>query len=563
MSKKRPTEAEVNYRYVGSATKSIHRSVKQASRDLQSDYEKILRTYTEKGGFSSRQEALDYLNGHVQPEGYQALVEAARKIQDPDVRRRELTRLSTDAYKFRLSRAKACDIAQGYHARQLQEDIRKDLGQAKAKTAVTASEQALFNAQKAVGTGIGFDLPNTDQIRQIAYGTATEKKIKLFSDSEMKGIREVMDAGILSGRSWDDVAKQCEAHTDKDFYKVRRLVRTEMAQASVDAEIAELEELGYEQYEVHCTLDEVTCEICGQYDGEVFKVGDTAHLPTYHPNCRCYITPVTDGKGSRSARDAKGKSVKVPAGMRYPEWREKYTPELKVQHRKFEVVVAEPSRNTSRRVEPFRSVGVGWDDLTQEEKMRDYLQRVEEINNANNEMQPRAAPSKALFDSEYTSADAVDWDWRNDLSKKEIETIRDYTGENYVYYNKALFDSKGFVKKYGIEGVDKVMKEVKKIQILDDVIKKSEIKEPIVAFRCTDRNPFGEAFSKALEGRDFVLQGFTSASIGGYLDLFGEYQIKLISPSGNGIGVYVGYKGLSSNHGEQEIIFKRNLHIHV
>ena len=104
-------------------------------------------------------------------------MEAARKIQDLDVRRRELTRLSTDAYKLRLSRAKACDIAQGYHARQLQEDIRKDLGQVKAKTAVTASEQALFNAQKSVGTGIGFDPPNTDQIRQIAYGTATEKKI--------------------------------------------------------------------------------------------------------------------------------------------------------------------------------------------------------------------------------------------------------------------------------------------------------------------------------------------------------------------------------------------------
>ena len=151
----------------------------------------------------------------------------------------------------------------------------------------------------------------------------------------MKGIREVMDVRILSGRSWDDVAKQCEAHTDKDFYKVRRLVRSEMAQASVDAEIAELEELGYGEYEVHCTLDEVMCEICGQYDGEVFKVGDTAHLPTYHPNCRCYITPVTDGKGSRSERDVDGKSTKIPANTTFNEWREDHHDKLEMKMRKF------------------------------------------------------------------------------------------------------------------------------------------------------------------------------------------------------------------------------------
>ncbi|MBE6524477.1 MAG: hypothetical protein E7Z65_06370 [Thermoplasmata archaeon] len=339
MAKKRPTEAEVNYRFVGSATKSIHGSVKKASRDLQDDYGRILQTYTEKGGFSSRQEALDYMNGHVQPEGYKALVERARKLPEPD-RTRELTRLSTDAYKFRMSRTKACDIAQGYHARMLQEDIRKDLGKAKAQTAITASEQTLFNAQKATGsTGIGFDLPNTEQIKQIAYGTTTEKKIKLFSDNEMKSIRGVMDAGILSGRSYDQIAKEAEKYTDNEFYKVRRLVRTEMAQASVDAEMAEMEELGYEEYEVHCTLDEKTCEICGSHDGKVYKMGDEANMPTYHPNCRCYITPVMKKEGrTRSARNEKGKSIKVPANMTYQEWRKQYAPQLEVEHKKFEVL---------------------------------------------------------------------------------------------------------------------------------------------------------------------------------------------------------------------------------
>lgn len=513
MSKQTPNEAEVNYRYVGSATKSIHRSVKQASRDLQSDYEKILRTYTEKGGFSSRQEALDYLNGHVQPEGYQALVERARKLPEP-YRTQELTKLSTDAYKFRMSRAKACDIAQGYHARELQDSIRRDLGQAKAKTAVTAAEQSLFNAQKTAGTGIGFDLPNTKQIRRIAYGTSTERKIKLFSDNEMKGIREVMDAGILSGRSWDDVAKQCEAHTDKDFYKVRRLVRTEMAQASVDAEIAELEELGYEQYEVHCTLDEVTCEICGQYDGKVFKVSDTANLPTYHPNCRCYITPVTDGKGTRSARDAKGKSVKVPAGMRYPEWREKYAPELKVQHKKFDTIqpISNDSTVTAGKSEkgiynpvytidrgvvsgddPFPEVSQkAWINMSEQTREKTFVNMVSTFKRV---LRSGTILSKPSVPRDQTSEMRRDLEIKvknKTVSRRQIDSIRIYTGNAAKeYINPTLYNTE-YVAKQSAKS-EKVPEALRNSQIFKDidfVIAQGENKDTLILHKGFRENPF-------------------------------------------------------------------------
>ncbi len=527
MTKKRPTEAEVNYRFVGSATKSIHRSVKQASNDLQDDYRRILRTYTEKGGFASQKEALEYMNGHVQPEGYKALVDRARKLPEPQ-RTQELTRLSTDAYKFRMSRAKACDIAQGYHARILRDDIRKDLGKAKAETAITASEQALFNAQKAAGTGIGFDLPNVGQIQQIAYGTETEKKIKLFSDNEMKGIREVMDAGILSGRTYDDVAKQCDQYTDKEFYKVRRLVRTEMAQASVDAELAEMEELGVEECEVHCTLDEKTCEICGQYDGKVYKVSDTAHLPTYHPNCRCYVTVVLKKEGkTRSARDLNGKSTKVPASMTYQEWREEHREQLEMKMRKFneDELSSKNVRNASNKSgleseNLYKPVDMTqWRRMTSSERktlITDRVQRYAEANKPGAVYKGKADdPSiKNVDDMHGQMTDLLD---KGEITNKDVLAVRYYTGSAAKRHINPLFrNPNGFVDKLArSRAVPMVLRRPDVIRSLDKVIAKSENKNSMVLYRGISLQEIGLDLNdpSAIVGHTWSHEAYLSTSL--------------------------------------------------
>lgn len=43
------------------------------------------------------------------------------------------------------------------------------------------------------------------------------------------------------------------------------------------------------------TLDSDTCRQCGALDGNTYAVDNTAALPTYHPQCRCFIAPLVNG----------------------------------------------------------------------------------------------------------------------------------------------------------------------------------------------------------------------------------------------------------------------------
>ena len=343
----------------------------------------------------------------------------------------------------------------------------------------------------------------------------------------MKGIREVMDARIFSGRSWDDVAKQCEAHTDKDFYKVRRLVRSEMAQASVDAEIAELEELGYGEYEVHCTLDEVMCEICGQYDGEVFKVGDTAHLPTYHPNCRCYITPVTDGKGSRSARDVDGKSTKIPANTTFNEWREDHHDKLEMKMRKFnedmfssnnvrEASVMEGwvLKNLYKPIDmtQWRKLSVAEGVILNKERVKRYTKAdklgIVHRDRANDPRVKNVADMHAYM--EQLHKDGI-------ISDEDISAVRSYTGTAARKHINPLFRnidslSEELARK---RSVPFILRKPNMIRSLDKVISKSRNINAMTLYRGTSLEEIGLDLNnpQAIVGKSWFHQAYLSASI--------------------------------------------------
>jgi|GEM_PF-4861547 len=87
-------------------------------------------------------------------------------------------------------------------------------------------------------------------------------------------------------------------------------------------------ELGLKEYEVHCSLDESTCEVCGEFDGVPLPISKAVigkNAPPFHNDCRCYITPAFDGlDSSRSIRNpVTGKSELVDY-LTYKEYKQKY-----------------------------------------------------------------------------------------------------------------------------------------------------------------------------------------------------------------------------------------------
>lgn len=97
--------------------------------------------------------------------------------------------------------------------------------------------------------------------------------------------------------------------------------------------LAAYKEDGVEQYTLLVTLDTRTSDICQHksestpYDVDKAIVG--VNLPPFHPFCRTTTVPYYDDmeETTRSARDSKGKAIKVPSSMSYDEWKKKYIDE--------------------------------------------------------------------------------------------------------------------------------------------------------------------------------------------------------------------------------------------
>lgn len=286
----------------------------------------ILKTYEAKGRFDSTSEAYAYLRGYIEPQDRAALIRMAESLPEPE-RTQWLTRLSSPAYDWRISRNEAMDRMQRMTAAKLAREAEHIVSSSASSAVTEGARRAHYSAMKEAGVGWRFDLPNEGQIREVLGGVGVYDKVKLFSKQEMQGVRTTVTQGILSGRSYDDIGRLVAQQTDKEVYKARRLVRTTMAQAATDSKTKTYQDLGIEEYEIVCVLDERTCPICAKYDGKVYRTGKGPR-PTFHPNCRCTMRQVMPEKMrermQRSARDAQGNTIRVPASMSYADWAKQY-----------------------------------------------------------------------------------------------------------------------------------------------------------------------------------------------------------------------------------------------
>lgn len=110
-----------------------------------------------------------------------------------------------------------------------------------------------------------------------------------------------------------------------------RLVMTEEAFFSSEAQKDCFNELDVELFEIVATLDSHTSEICQEMDGKVFpmsqwEVGVTA--PPFHVWCRTTTVPAFgdefDHIGERAARGEDGKTYHVPGDMTYKDWQKAF-----------------------------------------------------------------------------------------------------------------------------------------------------------------------------------------------------------------------------------------------
>ena len=143
-------------------------------------------------------------------------------------------------------------------------------------------------------------------------------------------VRKEVEARVTRGESTDKMVDAISKELEADRKRVERIVRTETAAIQNKASIDAYKGLGVDKIQVLGTLDRVTCEKCGSFDGKIFEIDKAQqglNIPPFHPNCRCTTVPYDedwDYKGQRIAKDDNGNDYYVPEDMSYEEWKRKF-----------------------------------------------------------------------------------------------------------------------------------------------------------------------------------------------------------------------------------------------
>jgi len=203
------------------------------------------------------------------------------------------------------------------------EKVRWDLVRAEGEQALNAEIPRSLTAgvakgQKLLGSlATKFDIQNPATIRwaQEYIGdritlilTETRKAIQDVTAERLRAgtspkeiareIRKVKGLGLDAPRQ-RALAKYAETHDDVQVGKYRQrlfrqraetIARTESAAAAVHGELESYKEAGVGEVEFSAASD--CCDICFEYDGDRYTVGESRGVLPLHPNCRCDWLPV-------------------------------------------------------------------------------------------------------------------------------------------------------------------------------------------------------------------------------------------------------------------------------
>lgn len=246
--------------------------------------------------------------------------------------------LENASLKYRISRLEAMKLQLEQRATMLMHSEMTGL-QTFAKSAY---ESAYYNGgfEIAKGTGVGKTLFQLDdkKINTVIHRpwaadgkNFSERVWGQHRPQLVNNLHRSLTDALARGTGPDAAIKAISHDFDVSLSAAARIVQTEEAYFTAVAQRDVFNDLDVEKYEIIATLDGHTSDICQGLDGKVFNMdeyeaGVTA--PPFHPRCRTTTAPYFDDEvdATRAARDPEtGKTVQVPADMKYQDWKDQYT----------------------------------------------------------------------------------------------------------------------------------------------------------------------------------------------------------------------------------------------
>lgn len=195
-----------------------------------------------------------------------------------------------------------------------------------------------FELQKGIGVGWDFGTLDDAQIAKVINkpwavdGRNFSQRIWGNKTKLINELNQTLTQNIVLGNDPQKAIDQIAKKMNTSKHNAGRLVMTEEAFFSSEAQKDCFKALDVEEYEIVATLDSHTSEICQEMDGKHFEmskweVGATA--PPFHVYCRTTTVPYFADDfgvpGERAARMADGEpTYHVPADITYKQWQKSF-----------------------------------------------------------------------------------------------------------------------------------------------------------------------------------------------------------------------------------------------
>ena len=167
----------------------------------------------------------------------------------------------------------------------------------------------------------GFATTNPDLMDEVLEfpwsGSNYSEKIWGECENFEKVLKDKMVLGFVEGKPYDQIVKEMEKELGVERWKIERLVRTEGAFISNQAQLSAYYKSGIEKYQYLARVDQRTSEICKELNGKVFEVQKAQageNFPPMHPYCRSVTKAYFGSKSNETEGERFGKDNKENKG---------------------------------------------------------------------------------------------------------------------------------------------------------------------------------------------------------------------------------------------------------
>lgn len=315
------------------AAKEIADIYARASRELNYQMTKVYERYRDKFNLSD-EEARKLLNSMKDPSDIEELKKKLEGLKGPEAQE-ILKELESPAYRARIERLQNLQREIDGKMKTVYEQEKKVATDHYIDQYSDSYYREIYDLKSRTGMDFSFSAVDDKELNRIlrTNWSGANYSTRIWGNTQglARELKTQMALAYLTGKSEREIAKELAQKYATGAANARRLVRTESAYISGQAQAAADEEAGIDRYRILATLDLRTSDKCREMDGKEFDYDDMQvgeNFPPFHPYCRTTVLSVLDDQNlaelARRSRDpVTGEPKKFPGNITYEQWYDK------------------------------------------------------------------------------------------------------------------------------------------------------------------------------------------------------------------------------------------------